>query len=224
MLHAPDRRATSSSGASRRRTCRPVEADPGQLEQVAREPGRERPRRDAHGRQADDRDCASTRTSGRRRQRSAARAVRPRRGRRHGLGHRRRDVRDAPVRAVLHDEGAGQGDRTGARDGLRHRRAERRLHSGGERGRPGHALRGLPARVGKHPRGARSAAARRRRRARDRDARRGRAGRARGRPPDARAPGLRGARRRRRRGGARARRAARGADRRSRDGRRHAAA
>ncbi len=41
---------------SRRAEAGPVQADPGQIEQVHHEPGRERPRRDAQGRQPDHRD------------------------------------------------------------------------------------------------------------------------------------------------------------------------
>ena len=48
-------------------------------------------------------------------------------GLRHRLGHGRRDA-GAHLRAVLHDEGDGQGHGPGARDGLRHRQAERRRH------------------------------------------------------------------------------------------------
>ena len=95
----------------------------------ADEPRGERAGRDAGGRTADDRDGerdGSSRTSGRR-----ALGIEP--GRfvrltRHGHGPRHSRGRAAAhLRAVLHDQGAGQGDRAGARDGLRHREAERRL-------------------------------------------------------------------------------------------------
>ena len=50
------------------------------------------------------------------------------------------------LRAVLHDQGAGQGHRPGAGHGLRHREAERRWHRGRQRAGAGHDLQGLPAR------------------------------------------------------------------------------
>ena len=42
-------------------------------------------------------------------------------------------------------KGLGQGHRARARDGVRHRQAERRLHLGHQRGGPGHHLQDLPA-------------------------------------------------------------------------------
>ena len=51
----------------------------------------------------------------------------------------------AHLRAVLHHQGAGQGDRPRPRDGLRDRQAERRQHLGVQRARAGHDVQGLPA-------------------------------------------------------------------------------
>ena len=46
------------------------------------------------------------------------------------------EVRSHALRAVLHDQGAGQGDRARARDRLRHREAERRIHHRRQRAGP----------------------------------------------------------------------------------------
>ena len=96
------------------------------------EPGRERPRRDAERRHADDRDRerrSSTRAS-------LATTFRPSRALTccvavsdTGRGHGRRG-QGAPLRALLHDQGAREGNGSRALDGLRDRQAERRLPSG----------------------------------------------------------------------------------------------
>ena len=49
------------------------------------------------------------------------------------------------LRAVLHDQGARQGDRARPLDGVRHREAERRLDLGLQRARPRHDVQDLPA-------------------------------------------------------------------------------
>ena len=98
------------------------------------ESGRQRSRCDGAGRPADHHDG----------QRAAQRLVRhgPACGAarlvRHALGRRRwarhgREDEATSVRAVLHDQGARQGDRARPGDRLRHRQAERRLHLGGQR-------------------------------------------------------------------------------------------
>ena len=64
------------------------------------------------------------------------------------IGHRNRRARERPpahVRAVLHDQGPGQGDRARTGDGLRDREAEQRRHLCRQRGREGDALRDLSA-------------------------------------------------------------------------------
>ena len=58
---------------------------------------------------------------------------------RHGHGHGRQHA-GAPLRALLHDQGAGQGHGAGTLHGLWRGRAERRLHRGGHRARPRHDL------------------------------------------------------------------------------------
>ena len=55
------------------------------------------------------------------------------------------DVRCAPVRAVLHDQGAGAGHRAGPGHGLRRRRQSGGRHRGGQRPGQGSAFRDLPA-------------------------------------------------------------------------------
>ena len=103
---------------------RPARAD-------GRQPGGQRARRDAPRGTADARDRLRP---ARRRLRPAACGAprraprapgRSRHGRRDGRAHQ-----GASLRAVLHDEGPGQGNRARAGDGLRHRDAERGLRSG----------------------------------------------------------------------------------------------
>jgi signal transduction histidine kinase len=65
-------------------------------------------------------------------------------GRRHGRGDE-----GADLRAVLHDEGGGQGHRTRPRGGAWHRQGPWRPHRGRERARPRHPLRHRPARKGR---------------------------------------------------------------------------
>ena len=70
----------------------------------------------------------------------------------------------AHLRAVLHDQGEGQGHRARALDRLRHRPAERRQRLGLQRAGQGDDLQGLPAargRRGRQPRALRTAAPRR---------------------------------------------------------------
>ena len=120
------------------------------------------------GRHAHHRDArtSSSTTSVRRR---ATRRVAPGRyvaagGQRHRLGmDAETQARD--LRAVLHHQGAGQGHRPRAGDGLRHRQAERRLHLASTAS-PGHGttLQDLPA-AGRGRRRERRRTARRPRRA-----------------------------------------------------------
>ena len=134
------------------------------------QPRRERARRDAGGRAADDRD----------RERRARRGLRGLARRGHagaardagGLGHRRRHERGGPpppVRAVLHDEARRHRHRARARDRVRRRQAERRQHLPLQRGGRGVDVQDLP------PRGHRGGACRTR--ARKRAGERGRAAR-----------------------------------------------
>ncbi len=152
------------------------------------EPGRQQPRRDAAGRHAHHRDGE------RQLDEQAARAAPRPEGRRlrraDGDRHRLRDgPRDAlaPVRTVLHHQGAGQGHRAGPVDDLRHRQAERRLHLG----RAAKSGRGTTFRIylpridERGTRGAREDATPSAARIRDDPARRGRGG---GAAPPARHP------------------------------------
>ncbi|PYQ78887.1 MAG: hypothetical protein DMG03_27200 [Acidobacteria bacterium] len=102
----------------------------------ARQPRRERTRRDAEGRTPDHRDGErrSRRVVRENARAARARAIRDDRRRRHGPGDGRDDA-GAHLRAILHDQGAGERHRPRARDRLRHREAERRLHLGVQRGR-----------------------------------------------------------------------------------------
>ena len=70
------------------------------------------------------------------------------RGERHGVGDEHGDS-GAHLRAVLHDQGPGQGHGARSRDGVRHRAAERRPHQRGERARGGGDLPGVPAPCGR---------------------------------------------------------------------------
>ncbi len=82
----------------------------------------------------------------------------PDRGDRYRYRHPGRHPRQ-DLRAVLLDQGSGQGHRARPVDGLRHRQADRRLHLCGFRARPRHLVPHLPAapscRAGDRGRGAR---------------------------------------------------------------------
>jgi len=133
----------------------PDHADPGARPREGRpradragdhEPVRQRARRHAPGRPPHPRD----------RERGARRRVRApaRRGAARASCHARRlryrhrdPARDpgAYLRAVLHDQRAGQGHRTRPGHRLRHRQAERRACRGGQRAGQGHDVPDLPA-------------------------------------------------------------------------------
>ena len=66
--------------------------------------------------------------------------------RRRRIGHGQGDPRP-DLRAVLHDQGGGPGDRSRAIDGVWHRQAEPRVHRCGQRTRKGDDLQHLPAPV-----------------------------------------------------------------------------
>ena len=93
---------------------------------------------------------------------------------RHRCRHEPRDA-GAHLRALLHDQGAGQGDGPRPRDGLRHREAERRAHPRVQRAGHGHVVQDLSA-AHRRAGGAGAFAFRRRAPTRDRNrpARRGR--------------------------------------------------
>ena len=67
-------------------------------------------------------------------------------GERHGPWDGGGDAREG-VRAVLHHQASGTGERARARHRLRHRQAERGVHLGLQRGRAGHRVQDLPAGV-----------------------------------------------------------------------------
>ncbi len=96
---------------------------------------------------------------------------------RHRRGHGREPA-GAALRALLHDQGAGQGDRARALHRVRNRQAERGLDLGLQRAGPRHDVQDLPAALRRAPRRARTAPARRRAAPRigDDPPRRGRAG------------------------------------------------
>ena len=58
------------------------------------------------------------------------------------------EILSRDLRTVLHDEGAGQGDRARPGDGLRDRKAERRVHPRLQRFGQGDHFHGLPPRDG----------------------------------------------------------------------------
>ncbi len=139
----------------------------------AAQPGRERPgchaqRRHARHRGPQPPGGGGGRRAGPARGRVGA-ARRPRRRRGHARGRP-----GAPLRAVLHHQGAGEGDRPGPGHGPRDRDAERRAHPRRERARRGDALRDLPPAHRLRRRFPRARAARVEARNRDRPARRGR--------------------------------------------------
>ena len=73
-----------------------------------------------------------------------------------GAGHERGGPAP-PVRAVLHDQGAGRGHRARPRDRVRRRQAERRQHLRLQRRGPRHDVQDLPAGGGRRRRAARQA-------------------------------------------------------------------
>ena len=107
-----------------------VKADPCQVEQILLNLARQQSRGDAARRTA---HAADPQRVGRRGGRAAVerhgRRLRRVERRRHRRRHRRQRAH-APVRAVLHHEGARARHRHGARDRLRHRQTERRPHRG----------------------------------------------------------------------------------------------
>ena len=132
--HRPDDAARSRPRADRGR--------PGPAPSGGDEPRRERARRDAERWQPHDRD----RERGRRRDRRRLDRARPvhhvdcaRRRR----GNRRGDARP-DLRAVLHDQGRGQGHRARPGNRVRDRQAERWLCRGRERGRRRLGVQDLP--------------------------------------------------------------------------------
>ncbi|MGC4123275.1 MAG: histidine kinase dimerization/phospho-acceptor domain-containing protein [Myxococcales bacterium] len=125
-------------------------ADPARIRAGPGQPGGQRPRRDAAGRRAHPGDVRG----------GAGPRVGERPGRRHrgavGDRHRGGDVprgAGAPVRAVLHHQGARQGHRAGARHRLRHRRAVRRTHHRALRAGEGQHLPAAAAALRARPRG-----------------------------------------------------------------------
>ena len=130
MLRRADRRGRRARDAARRRRSAACSADPGQIEQVLMNLVGQRARRDAGRRHAHDRD-ARTSTSTRRtpaRAGGAARALRAARASATPASGMDDGDPGAHLRAVLHHQGAGQGHRARALDGVRHRQAERRPH------------------------------------------------------------------------------------------------
>ncbi len=111
------------------------------------QPRRQRPRRHAQGRATlhPHRQRAVRRRGGpAARARPDGRHLRAAGGHRHRLRHGRRGE-IAHLRAVLHDQGTGQGHGPGVGDGVRRRQAERRHDAGGKRARRGHDVPHLPA-------------------------------------------------------------------------------
>ena len=132
-------------GAERCGRSRPIR---GQIEQVHHESRRStRATRCRAAASSRSRPTTSSSTSSTRRgDRCDAGPVRDARGHRHRRRHGRGDAR-AHLRAVLHDQGAGQGHGARAGDGVRHRAAERRHDLGRQRARARHDVQiYLPAR------------------------------------------------------------------------------
>ena len=206
---------TSTSARARRAASRRSIADPGADGAGARQPRRERARRDAAGTASiTRRDRARRSSTGGENGISPPLAAGPLR-QRSPVADTGSGIAEAVLPHVFEpffttkEDGVGTG--LGPLDGLRHRRADRRRHRGdARRGRRRHvhdlpagrdrarstATSGRPSRSRRLPTGTR-----------DDPARRGRGARARARPPRARGRRLRGARRRpAERGGARSRR------------------
>ena len=119
---------------------------PGTARAGRRQPRRERPRCDAERRPDYHRDRARRAERGLvpPARRCQSRLVRDALGRGHRHRHGREDL--CPhLRALLHHEGAGQGDGTRPGDGLRHRQSKRRKYPGRERAGSGQHLHDLPA-------------------------------------------------------------------------------
>ena len=141
MLQAADRRGRHPGDRPGSRA-RPDRGRSGAAPAGADEPRRQRAGRHAGRRHAHDRDperatCPRTIRDHARALHHARRARQRPRDRRGHAG--------ADLRAVLHDEGVGQGNRSRPGDRVRHREAERRLRRSRQRGGRGHGLHDLPA-------------------------------------------------------------------------------
>ncbi len=121
-----------SARRSARRRARPhLWPDQGRPQPVRagdRQPRRQCPRRDAGWRQdhADAPAICPGRSAAELEEMATPADLRPDRSRGHRPWHSRRDVRP-DLRALLHHQGGGQGNRPGPLDGLWHRQAVRRL-------------------------------------------------------------------------------------------------